>query len=358
MTPLEQVLQLVSTVEEAAATALASLKQPRPLPTSPPSSSPSTSSSAPPPLADVRSDFVAHLQTLNKEVTAISLALKPPVSLDAVKGTLDKLVPILDKLRFVFDCLPRDGSVLAKKITWSAQECIEAFQSYLASTASTLSAPPASAKKERDSQLIATKAVWAVVEKAAALPQDELDAERASWRDTLQLLDDCLDEIKELSQEVEQGAEEPGEEEEDEDEDEDEDDFGSSRPLSAPERERATAAHLLLRLSRLLVNRLLTRTAPPSPPAALVAPAFLASAHPLISRLSALADDLAAALEPPQDELGEVADELGGVADELAAVIEKAVNGADDEAVTAAEKQWLAMWRKQRDTARAKLEAI
>lgn len=145
--------------------------------------------------------------------------------------------------------------------------------------------------------------------------------------------------------------------EEEEGEDDDDDDFGST-PLTPAQRGRITAAHLLLRLTRLLVNRLFTKTAPPNPSPAFTDPSFLASTHTLVSRVSEMGDDLAAALEPPQDELKEAVEEVLSVGEELAKCIEEAVDERGSEEVKKAETEWLGVWRKQRDTAKAKLDAI
>jgi hypothetical protein len=237
--------------------------------------------------------------------------------------------------------------------SWTVQESLEAFQHFLSSVSSTLSAPSTAAKSSRDELLRSAKTVWTVVEKAQGLPKDELEAERLGWKDVLGLLDDCLEEMQEMGEADDAG----GEENEGEEEDEEEEDFGST-PLTPAQRERITAAHLLLRLTRLLVNRLFTKTAPPSPSPAFTDPTFLATAHTLVSRVSEMGDDLAAALEPPQDELKEAVQEVSSVGEELARCIEEAVDERGSEEVKKAEKEWLGVWRKQRDTAKAKLDAI
>ncbi|BGP11652.1 hypothetical protein JCM10049v2_007562 [Rhodotorula toruloides] len=341
--------ELIRVLDESCTATLASLKRPN----REPAALSSAESSSPPSLSDIRNDVLAHLQAISKEVTAISLALRPPVSQDALKGTLEKLVGVVGKLVYAAELLPRDGT-LAKRINWTVQESLEAFQHFLSSISSTLTAPSSSAKAARDELLRSAKTVWSVIDNAQGLPKDELEAERLGWKDVLGLLDDCLEEMKEMGEAEDAGAE--GDEEEEEEEDDDED-FGST-PLTPAQRERITAAHLLLRLTRLLVNRLFTKTAPPSPSPAFTDPSFLASAHTLVSRVSEMGDDLAVALEPPQDELKEAVEDVLSVGEELAKCIEEAVDERGSEEVKKAETEWLGVWRKQRDTAKAKLDAI
>ncbi|GAA5917965.1 hypothetical protein JCM6882_001067 [Rhodosporidiobolus microsporus] len=383
----EENKQLLSTLITTCASTLAGLKRPR---TASSSSSPA-SSEPPPSLADIRNDTLALLHLVSKEVTNLSLALKPPVAQEAVKSTLDKLVDLVAKLRFAGEQLPVEG-VLTKRISWTAQESLESLShllsAALASLTSSSSSPPAPAaaqKKSRDALLVATKSFWSFVERAERMPRDELEATRGSWKDVLGMLDDCLEEMKEMGEGEDEEGEGEGEEgeaeEEPEGEDEDDDDdfsSSSSRPFTAEHRARITATYLLLRLTRLLINCLFTRTSPsslstfsstsPSLAASFSAPAFLSSAQRLVQRLSALGDDVAAALEPPQRDLGETVEELCEVADELAGEIEAAVGvaaekgkegeGEKGEEARKAEREWLAMWRKQRDDARAKLDAI
>ncbi|EGU10870.1 Proteophosphoglycan 5 [Rhodotorula toruloides ATCC 204091] len=226
--------ELIRVLDESCTATLASLKRP----TREPAALSSAESSSPPSLSDIRNDVLAHLQAISKEVTAISLALRPPVSQDALKGTLEKLVGVVGKLVYAAELLPRDGT-LAKRMNWTVQESLEAFQHFLSSISSTLAAPSSSAKSARDELLRSAKTVWSVVDKAQEM-----------------------------------------------------------------------------------------------------------------------GDDLAAALEPPQDELKEAVEEVLSVGEELAKCIEGAVDERGSEEVKKAEMEWLGVWRKQRDTAKAKLDAI
>ncbi|GAA5877272.1 hypothetical protein JCM8547_002624 [Rhodosporidiobolus lusitaniae] len=366
---------------------LALLKRPR--------TAPSSSSSSPcPSLSDIRNDTLALLQLASKETTNLSLALKPPVSTEALEKTVHKLADIGGKVRFISKQLPAEG-ILSKRISWLLQESLEALLHVLTSstlllTALSTSPTPLTSKSPlspsqrtaRESLLSSAKAFWSTADRAEKLPASELEAVRGSWKDALEMMDDALQEVKEMGSAERGDAEGEKEKEEgaEEEEEEDEDDFAST-PLSVKDRERISAAHLLLRLTRLLIHRLFTRTTPspsssPSsssaPPASISSPSFLSSAHSLVQRLSALTDDIAAALEEGEEdaeegELEQHVEELCWTADELQGQMEKALSGGgaaaesgkeEGEEKAEKEKQWGEMWRKQRDDARKKLEAI
>ncbi|BGP43772.1 hypothetical protein JCM10449v2_007829 [Rhodotorula kratochvilovae] len=347
MSSHEDTLALIASLSAHIATTLAALKRPSP---------PSSSSPPPPPLSAIRNDLLIHLDAANKAITAASLALKPPAAVDAAHASLDKLPPTLEQLRFALEQLPATGT-LARKLNWAAQESLEALSHFLACTSALLRAP--AEKKARDAQLVATKGFWSALERAGALPADECAAEREKWKEVLQLLDDCADEVRAL-------GESAGAEGEDEDEAEDDDDEEEREPLTQEERHRAAAALQLVRLARLLLAHLHARTAPPSPAVhAWSAPAFVARASERAAQLSEKGDDLAGCLEPGQDgeEVEEAAGELCDEAEELARAMEGALEeaeGGEEEGKEAREKEreWLAMWRKQRDAARDKLAAI
>ncbi|GAA5886459.1 hypothetical protein JCM5296_001914 [Sporobolomyces johnsonii] len=375
MPPKPDLAQALAPLQARITSILALLRAPQPSSSSSPAS---TSTPPPPPIAAVRSDLIALLGLLSKESTNLTLALKPPVSGAAVLGTVDKVREALDKVGFLAEQCPREAGALAKQINWTTQESLESLSHLLSAAAQALSAPPASANSTREGVLRAAKAFWAACDRAAKeLPADELEAVRRGWRDTLGLLDDCLDEVAELAA--------GGGDDDDEEDDDDEDDDGLTTPsprpaLTSQELARIDAARLLLRLSRLLLNRLLTTTTttpsppPPSPspssanPAGLTTPAFLATSRPLVSQLSALADDLALALLPPQDgtALEEVSRALCGATDRLAGAMEEAAASSSDEREPTGEDErerereregeWFKMWRVQRDAARKRLD--
>ncbi|KAK4704264.1 cyclin-D1-binding protein 1, partial [Phenoliferia sp. Uapishka_3] len=309
---------------------------------------PISDSSAPPspaPLSDVRNDFIALSTFLGKESTALSLALKPPVSIAAVKGTVKNIDDLLVKLAFCLKVAPRKGP-LAKELNWLAQETVEAVQRLLDGSLGAYQADGKTATESRKVNLRLTAQVWEKAEQAKQLSEDELQATRREWQNVLGLLDDCLEEVKEMEQSP--SAEEDEEEDGEDDDDGDSDDFRSSHPLSDAERKRVAVAHKLLRIGRLLLQRLITSTASKLaekvPGYSTVT--FLETSQRLVKELSAAADDFAEELEPPQADVVELAKTFGNVAKELSTLMEEAVEGTEGKE---AESKWLIMWRSQVD---------
>lgn len=189
--------------------------------------------------------------------------------------------------------------------------------------------------------------MWELVERSKEVSPNELAAARKEWRGVLGMLDDCLEEVKEME------LSSPGTEEE---EDEDEDDFRSSHPLSPTELARVSAVHLLLRLGRLLLNRLINSTALLSSSSS--SHKFpLETLEPLVHQLSSSADDLALSLEPPQEDLEECVEEWLEVVRELADQLEQGAT-FEGEGEGNAEGKWLAVWRKQVEVAEGKLGSV
>ncbi|ORY82917.1 hypothetical protein BCR35DRAFT_303566 [Leucosporidium creatinivorum] len=314
------------------------------------SSNPRPAPSNPSPVQDVRNDLIALLTLIGKESTSLSLAFKPPVSVQAVEGTLVKLHALLVKLAFCLSSCPSEGA-LAKEINWIGLESLEAVQRLLESSLTGYNLTGTNAKKEKEVRqacLNLTGLVWEVVERSKELSVDELQAMRKEWTGVLGLLDDCLEEVKEM----EESGEDEEDDEEDDEEEEDEDDFRTSHPLSSTEKARVSAAHFLLRLGRLLLNRLINSTAPPSPLAGFSSPSFLTQSSSIVKSLSASSDDFALSLEPPQEDVEEVVKEFVGTAKELALAFEGAVEGNE------AEEKWLKVWRSQLETAVDKLDKV
>lgn len=197
--------------------------------------------------------------------------------------------------------------------------------------------------------------MWEAVKRAPTVSADELEASRRKWQGVLGLLDDCLEELKEMEESTEEE-----EDEEDSEEEEEEDEFRSSHPLSATERARVSAAHLLLRVGRLLVLRLLTSTKPDTLstlPSTWQSPAFLTRLTALAKELSSAADDAAVTLEPPQvgEDVANLLAEFAGVARRLSDEVEKVVEEGEG---MEAEAEWLERWREQLATAEEKLKAV
>ncbi|GAA5991618.1 hypothetical protein JCM11641_001490 [Rhodosporidiobolus odoratus] len=354
----------VTTLQASINALLALIKQP--------SSVTSSSSSNPPSVDLIRSDLVALIALLSKEVTALCLALKPPASQDAVSQTLVKVNDLAGKVKFAFEELGGRQSVLAKRLVWTVTEALESLATFLGACVPLLPpCPPqtgAVAKKLRDTLLSSAKVFWGIAEQAGTLPQSELEAVRASWKGSLELMDDALGEVKDLSETLAAAAlSHGGEEAEDEEEEDDvDDDDFTSKPLSEREQSRASTVYTLLRLSRLLLHRLLLITGPSSPcpslAAALSTAAFLSAAHTLSQRLSSVFDDVCASLEGPQDpeEVEEGVEEVESVDEELGKALEAAIEHGEGvkEEERAKQRGWMEVWRKSRSGARDKFDAI
>lgn len=268
--------------------------------------------------------------------------------------------------------------------------------------------------------LTLTGQVWEKVTLATtSLSLTELESTRKEWKSILELIDDCLEEVKEMeesdssrSSEVEdEGYEEEGDEAEEE---EDEDDYRNHHPLSLIEKERVKATHMLLRLGRLLLKRLITSTTPIKPSSSTStstssstistsskpstskslssstttttsssspsstspkespysSPSFLLSTSPLVQSLSSTADDLAASLEPPQSQLSSTSKKFERAGLNLCDLIESILSSPSTsttegkgneevkEEVEVEELRWFKMWRDQVGKARLRLDSL
>ena len=192
------------------------------------------------------------------------------------------------------------------------------------------------------------------------LPASELQAVRKSWKDVGGLLEDCEKEIKEI---VDGGE---GGEEFDEDDD-DEEEQEEKEELSEKEKEIVLGAHTLLRLSRLLINRLLTLTNSTTPtttkgalPKKFESEEFLTGLTKSIKRISEKADDLAGVLEDVEEEkegIEKCLEEIVKIGEKVSREIEEAYEEQDEEGTTEGGKstkrqgEWFEVWRGQRDKA-------
>lgn len=193
------------------------------------------------------------------------------------------------------------------------------------------------------------------------LPASELEAVRKSWKDVGGLLEDCEKEIKEIvdGREGGEGFEDEEEEEEEEEEEKEE--------LSEKVKEIVLGAHTLLRLSRLLINRLLTLTNSTTPtttkgalPKKFESEEFLTGLTQSIKRISEKADDLAGVLEDVEEEkesIEKCLDEIVKIGEKVSREIEEAYEEEEEERVTEGGKstrkqgEWFEVWRGQRDKA-------
>lgn len=131
------------------------------------------------------------------------------------------------------------------------------------------------------------------------------------------------------------------EEEYSDDEEGDRDDFRPSHPLSDDEKARVAAAHMLLRLGKLLLNRLINSTAPPSTIPSFSDASTLSQVADLVGQMSESADEFALSLEPPQQDSAERVGEFEAICSRLSNSFGEAVIGV------ASEKKWLDMWESQ-----------
>jgi hypothetical protein len=180
------------------------------------------------------------------------------------------------------------------------------------------------------------------------------------------MLDDCLEELKDLEETVDAGSAAEGADDAPtgapaadavpESKGDDGTAASPAPPAMSKERQRISATRHLLRLGRLLVHRLVTRSTSTS--TTFEDPAFLDTIRQPISRLTALGDDIALELEPPQEGLSEIVEELCRVEDSIATELERAVESRGTPELKTSESEWMKTWRKQRSGVRAKLDAI
>ena len=282
-----------------------------------------------------RADLVALSTALAKETTACSLACAPPIrdarGWDAVDGTTMRVRDLAIKVSHAAAGLGTDG-VLAKELRWASQTLLEALGMLADAHAACMVESPAPSL--RKAALSANGMVWSATERLGASSVDERAAVVKSMRSLLETIDDGLHDVSELlasrAPPTPGGAETGSGGKDDELSDDEfdlDDDLTSNVPLSADEHARASAAHMLLRLSRHLLKRLIATLAgassAPSEPT-------LLDLHQRSSQLTAVQDELAGDLYAPQrvPDIGDSAAKLAAVARDLC--------GAADDALPAA----------------------
>ena len=277
-----------------------------------------------------RADLVALSAALAKETTACSLACAPPIrdarGWDAVDGTTVRVRDHAVKLVHAASGLGKDG-VLAKELRWASQTLLEALGMLADAHAACMVESPAPSL--RKAALTANGMVWSATERLGASSVDERAAVVKSMRSLLETIDDGLHDVSELLASrapPTPGATEPQSDEKadglsDDDFDLD-DDLTSNVPLSADEHARASAAHMLLRLSRHLLKRLIATLAGAS---AAPSEATLLDLHQRSTQLTAVQDELAGDLYAPQR-----VPDVGDSAAKLAAVARALCGAADD----------------------------
>ncbi|GAA5944780.1 uncharacterized protein JCM15063_001659 [Sporobolomyces koalae] len=304
----------------------------------PPAAPSSTSDEPRPTTSTIRSDLVSILSLVSQQTTNLTLALKPPADETAAFATLDKVRELVTKLRFLAELLSATGveeqGELARRLRWSLIESLESLSSFLSTAQPFLPSPTTenpTSTPNRNHLLSSHKTLWQVVDKIKSeLPETELAAVRTSWQDTINLLQDCEQELHDLSLEA-QDEEEEG-----------------------PAQEVVQGCATLLKLSRGLVKRLLTLTATPplatTPTRAERLPRqfdeveWLASLTRLVKQLSEKADDLAVEVDEVERDLVE---QLNRVGDEIVEMLRTAFEDRSDTQL----EQWFDLWRVQRDKA-------
>ncbi|SCV74505.1 BQ2448_7534 [Microbotryum intermedium] len=296
-------------------------------------STPSTpSSSSIDLLRAIRNDHLVLAQRIHRSVTNIALGLKQPVSEYGLDTVFEQLRDVVGKIEFGIRELVRmrascgvdRGSrrrCLDKELGSSTQDLVEALQSFLqtslqvytSSTSPSTKISSSSSFEEaqlRDQLLLHTSLVWATVDKTKTISGNELEALSKRWRGVVEVVEDCLDEVKAL----EQGG---GEKEEKEEREDGEDDYRRGHPLNEEEKRRAKACLMLLKMGRLVIKRVVAAT---STVAGKVgeeqegkgfhSDLFQTSADRQIEGISEAADEVASCLEPPHemDEIGEAVD--------------------------------------------------
>lgn len=269
-----------------------------------------------------RADLVALSGALVKQTTACSLACAPPIrdarGWDAVDGTTTGVRDLAGKVIHAASGLGTDG-VLAKELRWASQTLLEAL-GMLADAHAACMAIESPAPSLRKAALTANGMVWSATERLGASSVDERAAVVKSMRSLLETIDDGLHDVSELL--ASRAPQMPGRTDAPVDEDDGavsddsfdlDDDLTSNVPLSADEHARASAAHMLLRLSRHLLRRLIATLAgvSTSPP-----DATLIDLHQRCSQLTAVQDELAGDLYAPQrvPDIGESASKLATTA--------------------------------------------
>jgi hypothetical protein len=344
----------------------------------------------------IRSDFLALLSLLSKQTTNYTLALKNPPEEKAAFPTLEKIKDGVEKLKFLEELSRQRPGELDKRLRyahradedvelltdapgdchrWSLIESLESLSSFLSLSTSYLPPNPTTTSETHRKQLLSScKTFWKVVEKIEQdLPKSELEAVRKTWKDVTGLIEDCEAELKELSEGRENDGGGFGDEDsdaEEEAEEEEEEDAAEKAELSETSKSIILTSSTLLRLSRLLVVRLLAFTESTN---SSICPKF--DSRPFLSNLTTLikgfsekADDLAGALDEVEeieedpsvgDGVKKIVVEVVETGESVEREVQIAIEGSgSDEEQTDKLKEWFKIWRSQRDQAQEKLSKL
>ncbi|GAA99614.1 uncharacterized protein L969DRAFT_94066 [Mixia osmundae IAM 14324] len=326
-----------------------------------------------PPMNALRHDSITLGKVLSKESNAISLGLKPPqeswkVPSELLRGwqsTVDKIGMLLAWTN------AKATDLLRKELNFALYSLLEAIETFLASLSTLASTTAASSGSKRQDLLQATSRLWTSVEQLELVSTDEREALRKHWKASLGQLDDALLELEDwLGQSSTAQADDISTATHLEAMDHF--DLDSDEELTEVERERAQAALTLLRLARLLLKRLITRSLADqlgaSPPGDDVYKRLAGTANEIF----AIFDDLAAALYGPQD-LDELRDAAASLCKASQMLATDAVQlhdhdivsdlasldvSADKQKQTLSEPQWLQLCSRELGSAHARLLAI
>ncbi|KDE07169.1 hypothetical protein MVLG_02570 [Microbotryum lychnidis-dioicae p1A1 Lamole] len=282
-------------------------------------------------LKAIRSDHLSLAQQIHSAVTSIALGFKPPISTaNGLESVFEQLRAVVAKVEFGVGELRkfgrgagrrrRGGGCLERELRLSTQDLIEVTQAFLNTSlqvynTSTAQTPSTQESKLRDQLLLHTSLVWAAVERSKLISENELRALNTRWKGVVEVLEDCLEEVKGLENA------QMGQDGEAEDSERDEDDYRTSHPLDEQEKKTAKACLMLLRIGNLIVKRVIGVTGLAAGKDAeeeeeegkgFHSEAFQDKADEQIEAISEAADELASYLEPPHemDELGEAVGEF------------------------------------------------
>ncbi|SGY85706.1 BQ5605_C009g05770 [Microbotryum silenes-dioicae] len=281
-------------------------------------------------LKAIRSDHLSLAQQIHSAVTSIALGFKPPISTgNGLESVFEQLRAVVAKVEFGVGELGkfgrgagrrrRGGGCLERELRLSTQDLIEVTQAFLNTSlqvynTSTAQTPSTQESKLRDQLLLHTSLVWAAVERSKLISENELRALNTRWKGVVEVLEDCLEEVKGLENA------QMGQDGEAEDSERDEDDYRTSHPLDEQEKKTAKACLMLLRIGNLIVKRVIGVTGLAAGKDAeeeeegkgFHSEAFQDKADEQIEAISEAADELASYLEPPHemDELGEAVGEF------------------------------------------------
>lgn len=154
----------------------------------------------------ILSDLSGLYTLLSKETTALSLAFAPPSeSWDAVHATCQRLQELAGKLVYCISMLrnsSRGESLLAKEYRHGSLTVLESLLELIGTCRAIYALLPDGKKitpEQRKRMLTLTSQVWKSIERTSQLPQTEQEAFSKAWQGMLEMLQDGLDEVEDLT---------------------------------------------------------------------------------------------------------------------------------------------------------------